>query len=51
MRFNQRKGDIRYHDRLKPWSAHVKLNRNGCVVKSYDFCAFKRKAFNTAKNL
>ena len=33
MRFNQHKGDIRHHDRLKPWSEHVKLNHNDRVVK------------------
>ena len=33
MRFNQHKGDIRHHNRLKPWSEHVKLNHNGRVVK------------------
>ena len=33
MRFYQYKGDIRHHDRLKPWSEHVKLNHNGRVAK------------------
>ena len=49
MRFYQHKGDIRHHDRLKPWSEHVKLNHNDCVVKIVIYVLVSEKCLKLQK--
>ena len=49
MRFNQHKGDIRHHDRLKSWSEHVKLNHNGRIVKVVIFVLLREKRLTLRK--
>ena len=49
MRFNQHKGDIHHHNRLKPWSAHVKLHHNGRVVKVVIFVLLREKRLTLRK--